>query len=63
MSAVILDFFEYKYNGRVVATKGGIDRLKDFLEMELAEALAVSHPVEEILIEAPNPEFSFEFDE
>ena len=39
MIAPVIDFFEWKFNHRIVLCTGGIDRLRDFLEMELAEAM------------------------
>lgn len=39
MSAVIIDFFEYKYNHNLVVLKNVMDRYREYLEMELAEAL------------------------
>lgn len=39
MSAVVLDFFEWKYNHRVVVIKDMVNRYKDYLEIELLEVL------------------------
>jgi len=36
---MVIDFFEWKFNHRIVLFHGGIERLRDFLEIELAEAL------------------------
>ena len=39
--AIVLDFFEWKFNKRIVVVKrlGRYDRLKEYLEMELVELL------------------------
>lgn len=39
MSAAVVDFFEYKYNRRIVLVDSLENRYRDYLEMELAEAL------------------------
>lgn len=39
MSAVVLDFFEWKFNHRIVMFKSRSDMYRNYLEMELAEAL------------------------
>ena len=39
MSAVVLDFFEWKFNHRVVTIAEPQDRLEEYLEMEMLEAL------------------------
>lgn len=39
MSAVVLDFFEWKFNHRVVKFVSRKEQYRNYLEMELAEAL------------------------
>jgi len=36
---MVIDFFEWKFNKRIVLFQGGVERLRSFLEMELADAL------------------------
>ena len=61
MSAIILDFFEYKFNNKVVVLTEPQCRLLEDLDLELAESLRMDY--EDILIEAPNPDFTFDIDE
>ena len=36
---MVIDFFEWKFNHRIVIFKGRLSQYREYLEMELAEAL------------------------
>ena len=37
--AQVIDFFEWKYNHKIVPWENCVERLREYLDMELAEAM------------------------